>query len=318
MSEFFNMPKLSFIVTSYNYAQYVKECIDSILAQSYKNIEIIVVDDHSHDKSVEIINNIINNNKTDVKIKLIAHKRNKGQLASIFDGILASSGEFISCVDSDDKVAPDYALTHIGIHLFNPIALTVCELYEIDEKSTLHSIVSPNLPQELTGQIIKDIKIKMNHLKNNNVIKILDKKKNFFGGWWWAPTSCGVFRKAAIMPFLAFDKFDNWRTCPDKLLFNFLHLTGGSIKIYEPLVAYRRHGMNAGGCGVVLGDTRYNSDEAKKRYLTNQINLYKDILEFFNSEKETLIKQYSRKHYLKMKREIYQSVPKLILHKLTH
>lgn len=316
MSEFFNMPKLSFIVTSYNYAQYVKACIDSILAQSYKNIEIIVVDDHSHDKSVEIINNIINNNKSGIKIKLIAHKRNKGQLASIFDGILASSGEFISCVDSDDKVAPDYALTHIGIHLFNPIALTVCELYEIDEKSTLHSIVSPNLPQELTGQIIKDIKIKMNHLKNNNVIKILDKKKNFFGGWWWAPTSCGVFRKAAIMPFLTFDKFDNWRTCPDKLLFNFLHLTGGSIKIYEPLVAYRRHGMNAGGCGVVLGDTRYNSDDLKKQYLKNQINIYKDVIKFFHKEKKVLIEKYSKKYYYRMLNEIYKSIPRLILHKL--
>ena len=41
------MPKLSFIVTSYNYADYVKDCIESILAQTYPNIEIIVVDDGS-------------------------------------------------------------------------------------------------------------------------------------------------------------------------------------------------------------------------------------------------------------------------------
>ncbi len=312
------MPKLSFVVTSYNYAQYVKECIDSILAQSYKNIEIIVVDDHSQDKSVEVINNIIGNNKTDVKIKLIAHKRNKGQLASIFDGILASSGEFIACIDSDDKVAPDYALTHIGIHLFNPVALTVCELYEIDERSTLHSMVSPNLPKEMSGQVIKDIKIRISNVNKNNVIKVLDKKTNFFGGWWWAPTSCAVFRKSAILPFLSFDRFDNWRTCPDKLLFNFLHLTGGSIKIYEPLVAYRRHGMNAGGCGSVVGDIRYNSDEAKKRYFRNQINLYKDTINFFQNQKTLLMEKYSKKYYYKMLIEVFNSMPKLIIHKFMH
>ena len=317
MSNFYNMPKLSFVVTSYNYAQYIGECIESILSQTYKNIEIIVVDDHSQDKSVDVINTIIRNNKTDIKIKLIAHKRNKGQLASIFDGIMASSGEFIACIDSDDKVAPDYALTHIGIHLFQPIALSICELYEIDAKSTLHSIISPNQPQELTGKVIQDIKIKMNYLTKNNVIKILDKKAHFFGGWWWAPTSCGVFRKEAILPFLTFDKFENWRTSPDKLMFNFLHLTGGSLKIYEPLVAYRRHGKNAGGCGLVIGDTRYNSDEAKKKYLTNQINLYKDILAFFKKEKKLLINMYSKKGYSKMLFEIYNSIPKLVLHKLT-
>ena len=317
MSNFYNMPKLSFVVTSYNYAQYIGECIESILSQTYKNIEIIVVDDHSQDKSVDVINTIIRNNKTDIKIKLIAHKRNKGQLASIFDGIMASSGEFIACIDSDDKVAPDYALTHIGIHLFQPIALSICELYEIDAKSTLHSIISPNQPQELTGKVIQDIKIKMNYLTKNNVIKILDKKAHFFGGWWWAPTSCGVFRKEAILPFLTFDKFENWRTSPDKLMFNFLHLTGGSLKIYEPLVAYRRHGKNAGGCGLVIGDTRYNSDEAKKKYLTNQINLYKDILAFFKKEKKLLMNMYSKKGYSKMLFEIYNSIPKLVLHKLT-
>ena len=288
MSDIFNMPKLSFVITSYNYAQYIQECIDSVLAQTYKNIEIIVVDDHSRDHSVEIINNIIRNNKTNIKIKLITHNRNKGQLASIFDGILAATGEFIACIDSDDKIAPDYALTHIGIHLYTPIALSVCELYEIDENSTLHSIVSPNLPKEQPGNIIEDIKITMQKHKANSTIKILDKKTNFFGGWWWAPTSCGVFRKSAILPFLTFDNFENWRTSPDKFIFNLLHLVGGSIKIYTPLVAYRRHGKNAGGCAYVAGDTRYNTDASKKQYLKNQINLYKDVINFFKKERQKL------------------------------
>ena len=319
MKQTFSMPKLSFIVTSYNYAQYVIECLQSIVEQSYQNIEIIVVDDHSRDNSVEVINNFIEENSTCVPIHLIMHKRNKGQLASILDGIFAASGEFIACIDSDDKLHKDYALTHIGVHLCNPCALTVSEMFEIDSKSVLHSIKSPNLPEIEGDDIISKIKLRIKDLELQNIeVKKLDKKEKFFGGWWWAPTSCGVFRKSTIQPFLTFLRTDNWRTSPDKLLFNFLHLVGGSVRIYEPLVMYRRHGHNAGIGNVIMGDTRFNSGKAKKQYLKNQINLYKDILEFFEQNKSKLIDLYSRQHYYRMIKEIYFSIPKLILYKLRH
>ena len=313
----YNMPKLSFVVTSYNYADYIGECIESILTQTYLNIEIIVVDDHSNDGSVRIIRDIIEKNKTGVKIKLIAHESNKGQLASIFDGIWATSGEFIACIDSDDKILPDYAMTHISLHLTKACALTVCEQLEIDENSTLLSVNSPFQP-EIEGIDIKTIKAFYKGIEQEYNIKILDRKKQFFGGWWWAPTSCGVFRKASIMPFLTFHRPNNWRTSPDKLLFNLLHLTGGSIKLYKPLVMYRRHGKNAGVCNTIMGDTRYNTNSARKKYLENQINLYKDVLDFFKSNKKTLEETYSTKYYKKMLNEIYYSIPKLLIYKLTH
>lgn len=318
MKQLFNLPKLSFIVTSYNYADYIEECIKSILKQTYSNIEIIVVDDHSRDKSVEIIRNIIKNNKTETKIKLIQHKSNKGQLASIIDGILAANGEFISCIDSDDKLMPEYAITHISTHLCKPCALSVCELAEIDAKSTLLSVNSPNIPYIKPDKIIDYIKVKYENLQKECLVKELTLKNSFFGGWWWAPTSCGVFRKSSILPLLSFENMENWRTSPDKLIFNFLHLIGGSVKIYEPMVLYRRHGKNAGACNSILGNKRYNSDKARKKYIKNQINLYKDILEFFKKNKTSLCELYSKKNYNKMLFEIYTSIPKLLLHKLTH
>lgn len=312
------MPKLSFVVTSYNYAQYIKECIESILNQTYRNIEIIIVDDHSRDGSVSVIKDIIENNNSEVKITLIEHKRNKGQLASILDGISAANGEFIACVDSDDKLCPDYAFTHIGVQLITPCALTICEMMEVDENTTLHSINSPNNPKCTPDEIINNIKIKYKDLQKRSSIKILNPKSYFFGGWWWAPTSCGVFRKSAIMPFMRFERMENWRTSPDKLLFNFLHLTGGSIKIYEPLVMYRRHGLNAGIGSYIIGNTRYNSNSARKQYLKNQINLYKDILNFFKVNKKELKERYSTKYYNQMIKEIYSSIPRLIMYKLKH
>ena len=276
MSGFFNMPLVSFVVTSYNCAQYVVECVESVLAQSYQNIEIIIVDDHSRDNSVEIINNIIKNNKSNIKIKLISHKRSKGQLATVFDGILASNGEFVACVNAVDKVAKDFAMIHTGIHLFYPVAFSVCELYEINEKSTLNSLVSSNLSEDLGGKLVDGLKVKIKELQFRSVVKILDKKSNFFGGWWWAPLSCAMIRRSSILPFLKFDRFNNWRTSADNLLFNFLHLVGGSIKIYEPLVGYRSCADNAGSRNV-LGNIRYNTNDAKKSYWDNKINLFKGI-----------------------------------------
>ena len=318
MKELFNMPKVSFIVTSYNYAQYIEECVYSILAQTYQNIEVIIVDDHSRDRSVTVINKIITENNSDIKIKLIEHKRTKGQLASIIDGICAANGEFIACIDSDDKLCPEYTFKHIATHLMLPCALSVCEMMEIDEHTTLHAISSPNLPPKNTEDIINEIKLKFKEIETKAAVKVLDRKTNFFGGWWWAPTSCAMFRKSAIIPFLNFDRLENWRSSPDKLLFNFLHLTGGSVKIYEPLVMYRRHGKNAGIGSYITGDTRYNSDKVKKQYLKNQINLYRDTLNFFKKNKKELKKIYSSKYYNKMLWEIYKSVPKLIFYKLRH
>ena len=202
--------------------------------------------------------------------------------------------------------------------MFTPCALTVCEHMEIDAKSKLHCINSPNIPKTGATNTVDELRLKYKNLNVQSIIKRLNKKEYFFGGWWWAPTSCGVFRKSAIQPFLTFMKHDNWRTSPDKLLFNFLHLVGGSTKIYKPLVLYRRHGMNAGQCNYVIGDKRYNSDAARDKYLKNQINLYKDILEFFKLNKKKLIKIFSKRHYNAMKREIYFSIPKLIIYKLMH
>ena len=67
---------VSFIVTSYNYAKYTEETISSIKNQTYKDFEIIVVDDASKDSSVAILENISN-------IKLIKHDTNKALLASL-------------------------------------------------------------------------------------------------------------------------------------------------------------------------------------------------------------------------------------------
>ena len=64
------LPLVSFVVSSYNYAQYIEQTLESIKAQTYKNFEIIIVDDCSNDNSSEVIENFIQFNQ-DYKITFI-------------------------------------------------------------------------------------------------------------------------------------------------------------------------------------------------------------------------------------------------------
>lgn len=95
-----NLPLISVIVPIYNAQMYLEETIDSVLRQTYKNIEIILVNHASDDNSLEIIKNYAKNDQRIIIINLDvnmggpAHPRN--------EGIKRSSGEYIAFVDSDD------------------------------------------------------------------------------------------------------------------------------------------------------------------------------------------------------------------------
>lgn len=97
------MPKISFVVPVYNASKYLKECINSIVAQSFDDIEIIAVNDGSTDDSLEILRAF-----SDKRIKIIDQK-NAGASAARNAGILVASGEYIICVDSDDLLDKDCA-----------------------------------------------------------------------------------------------------------------------------------------------------------------------------------------------------------------
>ncbi len=94
-------PRVSFIVLSYNYRQYIGRTIESILNQTVNNIEVIVIDDNSTDDSVEVIKSY-----KDDRIRLIRNEVNIGGAASFNKAYEQSRGDFIATVDSDDWIEP--------------------------------------------------------------------------------------------------------------------------------------------------------------------------------------------------------------------
>ncbi|HBO03255.1 MAG TPA: glycosyl transferase family 2 [Eubacterium sp.] len=96
--------KVSVIVPIYNVAPFVAKCIESIMQQSYKNIEIVLVDDGSTDDSGKICDEY---EKKDERITVI-HKKNAGVSAARNRGIDASTGDYVCFVDGDDYIMQDY------------------------------------------------------------------------------------------------------------------------------------------------------------------------------------------------------------------
>lgn len=271
------LPMISFVVTSYNYEKYILKTLESIKAQTYKNFEIIIVDDCSNDNSCKIIEDFISENQ-ELKITLIKQSSNQGQMASMIKGLEIAQGQFVSFIDSDDILMPDYAKNHIKVHLETSVALTSCQIIEIgedDEIHTMNSISSPhctNLDELFAGENVK--------------YKIL--KHKHFGGWYWSPNSSAMFRKASIELIINYQNADKWKICPDKFLFNFANLIGGSAIIYTPLIGYRRHKNNAGNCTLVTGNKRLHSDKTTKINIKNNLKIRPETIKFLWQEKKNL------------------------------
>src|SRR5260370_11913693 len=93
------LPKVSVIIPNYNYAHYIGQAVDSVLAQTYENTEIVVVDDGSHDTSEKLIAGY------GERVRLIKQK-NQGVSAARNTGVRETQGELLAFLDADDLWLP--------------------------------------------------------------------------------------------------------------------------------------------------------------------------------------------------------------------
>lgn len=104
-------PLVSIILTTYNRSNYLKKCIESVIAQTFTDWELIIVDDGSTDETFNLISVYTKSNQ---KIRCMKHS-NRGAPLSRNSGILASTGKYITFLDSDDKYEPDHLEKRVAI-----------------------------------------------------------------------------------------------------------------------------------------------------------------------------------------------------------
>ena len=123
------MPVISVIVPVYNAEKYINRCIESILNQTFKDFELIIVDDGSKDNSGNICEEYA---RRDERIKVI-HQENKGQASARNRGVLNAAGEWITFVDADDMIQSQMLEYLYRAVKSNNVKMAVCKLMENNE-----------------------------------------------------------------------------------------------------------------------------------------------------------------------------------------
>lgn len=135
-------PLVSIIMPAYNCSTTIKKSIESILAQSYTNWELLITDDNSTDDTTSIINTYARNDK---RIKYWVMKDNSGAGVARNNSISYAEGRFIAFLDSDDLWHPEKLSRQILFMLENNHALTYTAYQKIDNNNNLKSVILPQL-----------------------------------------------------------------------------------------------------------------------------------------------------------------------------
>ncbi len=168
-------PEISVIVPVYKVEKYVSKCIDSIMAQTFEDIEIILVDDGSPDNCGKICDAYA---EKDSRIRVI-HKENGGLSDARNAGIDAARGGYISFVDSDDYIAPDMMEKLYNAINSSDADMSICNYLYVDENGN-EVYDNDNLP--IKDEVVSGVEILTN--------KMLEHK-----GWYWVISCCKLYKK---------------------------------------------------------------------------------------------------------------------------
>lgn len=144
-----NVPqKISIIVPVYNVENYLAKCLDSLVNQTYQNIEILVVDDGSTDDSEKIISDF--SGKFPEKIRSF-YKKNGGLSDARNVGIDNATGDYIGFVDSDDYVVETMFEEMLDLAEKHSAEMVICNLQKVDESGNMVQKLTqiPNMPEKI-------------------------------------------------------------------------------------------------------------------------------------------------------------------------
>ena len=144
MSDIYSDSLISVVLPVYNTEQYLKRCINSILNQTYKEIEIVCVDDGSSDGSGPILDEFA---QSDSRIKVF-HTENRGVSSARNTALRAANGRYIGFVDSDDYIEPDYYEKLVSVLKKEEVDIATCGYYIDDTKKIVKAENRKRVPVE--------------------------------------------------------------------------------------------------------------------------------------------------------------------------
>ncbi len=231
-----NPPSVSVVIPSYNHEQYIAETIESVLGSSLEDHEIVVVDDGSNDRSVQVVEGI-----EDVRVKLFRQK-NMGAHHAINRGVETASAPWVAILNSDDRFHPKKLEHHLELHRNNPdLDASASRVHYISESGALYS--------KSSYFVRRYERIKRRSLNYDTLFASLLVANHLL------TTSCLFIRRNMFLEmggFLPLRYVHDW--------FMFLALAAGNrfVVLEEALVDYRRHRTNTIGENDLKGMVEEN------------------------------------------------------------
>jgi glycosyltransferase involved in cell wall biosynthesis len=214
-------PKVSVLVSNYNYAEYIGQAIESVLAQTYQNFELIICDDGSTDNSREVISGYC---LRDPRIFLIT-KENGGQASGFNAAFAASTGELICFFDSDDIFRPAKLACMVEAHRQAPDAgLGVHRVQRVNKQRRPQGVwpLGSRLPQGWHAERM---------LQDGGALPYM-------------PPTSGLSLHRAVAERI-FPLPESFKVCADQVIIRFAPLLTALTGRQEALTEYRLHGANS-------------------------------------------------------------------------
>lgn len=254
---------VSIVVPVYNAEKSLKKCVNLIQHQTYRNIEIILVDDGSTDKSGVVCDALKNSDK---RIKVI-HTDNAGVSSARNDGIKISTGKYITFVDSDDYIEKNMIEVMINQIINNNADICICGNSDVDEKGNIINFTS------------LDANSKIFKMDNISALKCMLDEKPYNGVCW------GKLYKRSLFNDLYFNR--KIRIAEDlEVLYKVFYKAKQVVYIPDALYNYS------------INTTSVTHDLLSDKWL-DEINVCDEIVKF-SEEHCQEISDYAKKRYIRI------------------
>jgi hypothetical protein len=259
------LPLVSVIITAHNYGRFLPATIASVLSQSYRDIECVVVDDGSTDDTAQVLEA---EQSASPSLVVVRNRTPAGQGGASRAGFEASRGQYVVFMDGDDLLTPHFVRDHVYVNLSSriPVGCTASDIYQIVD----HRIVLA------TGEALNKALLEPS-IEGPDAFRPLARAPEGpwpYDGptpdilaatryvppgqtrWRWSPMTANMFRRDALTLITGSKEFEEMRLSTDAFLCTGVSVICGSLLIDRPLSYYRIHGGNQGTYQAQLTNVR--------------------------------------------------------------
>lgn len=278
----FTLPLVSVVVVNYNYARFVGAAVESIFAQTYPNLECVVLDNKSTDDSLAVLAGL---QERFPALRVIARTANEGQAVASVDGFRQTRGPYVVLFDADDVMLPDFVATHVATHLSLriPVGFSCSDMFQTVGQGLVLGTFAP-----------LDDYVRSGAGRREHLVRPVDRGEAALplaplppvdpalvhyvaprqSDWVWASMSAFLFRRDALDLVMGCAALKDLMTNFDVFVTRGVNVLTGSVVIDRTLTVYRMHESNVfvrhphlDGCFNFARNGRYDEERTARRML---------------------------------------------------